>query len=244
MEKLQTKYKENRFSTSDINEMKNMYTGERVLRKWFEDFIDEDTGETVSIERKEVILDRGVLLDAITLQKIDFHLTNGDIEFVVVSDQKRDAMFTDGFTKTWIATAMILGKKKNLYLYANSPVTALEITKDYIEQKYSGSFQIVTVKESDGTTLITNITKDTEGELKYYKIVVEIEKDDFNYTNSFIVRALNAEDGKSIIEAYLQDLQQRNNEDVEFFLTIETAKKIPCEAVIDASFCKEYLKED
>jgi hypothetical protein len=242
--KLQTKYRENRFSTSSLTEMKDMFTAERVIRKWFEDFIDEDTGETVPIERKEIILDRGVLLDSITLQTIHFHITNGDIDEVVVSDQKRDALFTDGFTTTWIATAMILGKKKNIYLYANSPITALNISTDYIEQQYSGTFQIVTVKESDGTTLITNISKDTEGELKYYKIVVEIEKEDLSYTNSFIVRALNAEDGKAIIEAYLEDLKQQRNEDVEYFVTIETAKKIPCEAVIDIDFCKEYLKEE
>lgn len=244
MEKLHTKYRENRFSTSNLEEMKDMFTAERVIRKWYEDFVDEDTGETVPVERKEIVLDRGVLLDAITLQTIHFHISNGDIEEIVVSDQKRDALFTDGYTTTWIATAIILGKKKNFYLYANSPITALSITTDYIEQKYSGSFQVVTVKESDETTLITNILKDTEAELKYYKMVVEIEKDETTYTNSFIVRALNAEDGKAIIEAYLQDLQQQKNEDVEFFVTIETAKKIPCEAVIDISFCKEYLDKE
>ena len=35
----------------------------RVLKKWTEDFVDEDTGELVSIERNEIILDRDVLID-------------------------------------------------------------------------------------------------------------------------------------------------------------------------------------
>ena len=35
----------------------------RVLRSWIEDFVDEDTGEVVSIERNEVILDRDTILD-------------------------------------------------------------------------------------------------------------------------------------------------------------------------------------
>ena len=30
----------------------------RVLKSWNEDFVDEDTGEVVSIERNEVILER------------------------------------------------------------------------------------------------------------------------------------------------------------------------------------------
>jgi DNA-directed RNA polymerase subunit beta len=36
----------------------------RVLRTWVEDFVDEDTGEVVSIERNEVVLERDTVLDA------------------------------------------------------------------------------------------------------------------------------------------------------------------------------------
>jgi DNA-directed RNA polymerase subunit beta len=35
----------------------------RVLRTWVEDFVDEDTGEVVSIERNEVIIERDVIID-------------------------------------------------------------------------------------------------------------------------------------------------------------------------------------
>ena len=35
----------------------------RVLRTWIEDFVDEDTGEVVSIERNEVIIDRETVID-------------------------------------------------------------------------------------------------------------------------------------------------------------------------------------
>jgi DNA-directed RNA polymerase subunit beta len=35
----------------------------RVLKTWFEDFVDEDTGEVVSIERNEIILDRDTILE-------------------------------------------------------------------------------------------------------------------------------------------------------------------------------------
>src|SRR5690606_11396637 len=35
----------------------------RVLRTWVEDFVDEDTGEVVSIERNEIVLERDVILD-------------------------------------------------------------------------------------------------------------------------------------------------------------------------------------
>ena len=35
----------------------------RVLNTWYEDFVDEDTGEVVSIERNEIVLDRDTIID-------------------------------------------------------------------------------------------------------------------------------------------------------------------------------------
>jgi DNA-directed RNA polymerase subunit beta len=35
----------------------------RVLRTWVEDFVDEDTGEVVSIERNEIVMERDTILD-------------------------------------------------------------------------------------------------------------------------------------------------------------------------------------
>jgi len=42
----------------------------RVLRSWIEDFVDEDTGEVVSIERNEVILERDTILEADHMEEI------------------------------------------------------------------------------------------------------------------------------------------------------------------------------
>ncbi len=42
----------------------------RVLKSWVEDFVDEDTGEVVSIERNEVILDRETVLDEDSIEQI------------------------------------------------------------------------------------------------------------------------------------------------------------------------------
>lgn len=48
----------------------------RVLRTWTEDFVDEDTGEVVSIQRNEVLLER------------DSVITTDDIQIIVESGQK------------------------------------------------------------------------------------------------------------------------------------------------------------
>ena len=42
----------------------------RVLRKWTEDFVDEDTGEVVTIERNEIILERDIVLDEENIELI------------------------------------------------------------------------------------------------------------------------------------------------------------------------------
>ena len=42
----------------------------RVLRTWVEDFVDEDTGEVVSIERNEIVLERDSVLDASNIAMI------------------------------------------------------------------------------------------------------------------------------------------------------------------------------
>jgi DNA-directed RNA polymerase subunit beta len=42
----------------------------RVLNTWHEDFVDEDTGEVVSIERNEVILDRDTIIDKDNVEEI------------------------------------------------------------------------------------------------------------------------------------------------------------------------------
>ncbi len=42
----------------------------KVLKSWVEDFVDEDTGEVVSIERNETILDRETVLDEENIEQI------------------------------------------------------------------------------------------------------------------------------------------------------------------------------
>ena len=56
----------------------------RVLRSWVEDFVDEDTGEVVSIERNEIVLERDSVLDEEAIDTI----SEMDIKSVFV--QKED----------------------------------------------------------------------------------------------------------------------------------------------------------
>jgi len=61
----------------------------KVLRTWIEDFVDEDTGEVVSIERTEVIVDRETELDNQHIQDI----VDAGVKSIIL--HKEDSMVND-----------------------------------------------------------------------------------------------------------------------------------------------------
>jgi DNA-directed RNA polymerase subunit beta len=63
----------------------------RVLKSWIEDFGDEDTGEVVSIERNEVLLDRETVLED---QHIDLIVDAGIKNVILHKDDVNTADFT------------------------------------------------------------------------------------------------------------------------------------------------------
>ena len=62
----------------------------RVLRKWIEDFVDEDTGELISIERNEVILERNIILDEENLKLI----LDADVDKLIVQKEDLDVDYS------------------------------------------------------------------------------------------------------------------------------------------------------
>ena len=57
----------------------------KVLKTWFEDFVDEDTGEVIPVERTVAIVERGEILNAETIEK----LADTDVKTILL--QKEDA---------------------------------------------------------------------------------------------------------------------------------------------------------
>lgn len=60
----------------------------RVLRSWIEDFVDEDTGEVVSIERNEVIIDRETILEK---EHMDLILESG-VKTIILHKEDANAI--------------------------------------------------------------------------------------------------------------------------------------------------------
>jgi len=59
-----------RVSKSGLKKVLGRKLAARVLKTWHEDFVDEDTGEVVSIERNEIVLDRDTILDKENVEEI------------------------------------------------------------------------------------------------------------------------------------------------------------------------------
>jgi len=57
-------------SKSGLKKVLGRKLAARVLKTWHEDFVDEDTGEVVSIERNEIILDRDTILEKQHVEEI------------------------------------------------------------------------------------------------------------------------------------------------------------------------------
>ena len=76
-------------SKANLKKLVGRRLAARVLKTWIEDFVDEDTGEVVSIERNDVILDRELV---ITDDHLDSILDSGVKSLIL---HKEDANSTD-----------------------------------------------------------------------------------------------------------------------------------------------------
>ena len=98
----QTRKDEVRFRTSDIRRIVGKFLASNVLKTWNEDFIDESTGEVVTIERNEILFERGSYIDDDLAQQINFSIQAEEIKDVEVSNQRRLAAPTivPGYTRS------------------------------------------------------------------------------------------------------------------------------------------------
>ena len=157
---IESRKTEERYVTSDPKRMLGRYLTQRLYRTWTEVFMDEDTGENTDIERKELLMEKGTLIDQDNLAKIRFYMAEGCIKEVEVSNQNRRAMEVqnDKFYP-YMSQVQIGDKKMKIMLHARSVENAIVIIKDYVELNFSGLFDIKMVKEFDSCIVILDKMK-------------------------------------------------------------------------------------
>ena len=261
---IHTRKNEERFFTSDPAEMRGKYTAGDVFKKWVEDFVDESTGEATSIERKQLLISRGVLIEGDTFANIQFYLQSGEIEGVEVSNQKRQAFLFEenGYLTPWCVKARVKGKNRPFLLYAPSIDTALEIVKDYIELNFSGGFGILSAKTFDSCIFLkTPVPEVAEGEAEaepvecgFYRIEIEVRKDDGSSTHTFVLQVKDIDSAMIYIKEWITEQLRKehkkrnkgNDEDFtpEFTTVLKSGATIPCYRFIEREFSKAYTTAD
>ena len=88
----------------------------RAIKTWTEDFIDEKTGEPVSVDCNEVLLERGTYISQDVLSSICFMMQEGSLKEVEVSNQNRQGMLLENHSLyPYKAAAKIDGKRKSFH---------------------------------------------------------------------------------------------------------------------------------
>lgn len=180
---IESRKTEIRFVTSDPKKMLGKWVARRALKTWTEDFIDETTGKTVSVERNDVLLERGTYISQDVLCTINFMMQEGSLKEVEVSNQNRQGTLLENRSIfPYKAVAKIGGKRKTFLLYANSIANALLILVDYIELHCKGGFEITDIKEMEFCVVIIDRLRSAETrkyELDTAYLKGEISMEDF-----------------------------------------------------------------
>lgn len=147
---IESRKNEIRYVTNDPKKMLGKWTARRVTTSWLEDFVDADTQQVVSVERSEIIFERGTYINQDVLCQIKFAMQEGSIKEIEVSNQNRQGIqFENNDFYPYKAVVRIDGTRKTFLLYATSVANALLILVDYVELNFQGGFTVCDIKEMD-----------------------------------------------------------------------------------------------
>ena len=142
--------------TNKPEEMMHKYLAENAVKTWMEDFVDADTGEKKSIERHEVIFERGTYIDESLWPKLLFSIQAEEIKTVKVCEERPLATRKNMNVSRYIVKLSDGLHKSNIYTtMAKTPEDAAQMVCDYYSiygiPTLSGNFS---VSESSVTGLI------------------------------------------------------------------------------------------
>lgn len=250
------------YRTSDPKEMLDKYLPKNVLKTWKEDFIDEDTKEIVTIERNEVIVQRGLITQE-KLQEIMFAIQAGDIEDVEVSedDVQEMTLYTPGYLSVYNIEFPKLESKEHFVTFGQTIPQAIHIAAEF-GQMYRGfsgwkrASRAVTMDVTivpDDHQCIPEADRTPAFERKdYFKVTVRKEwvedmkfkKSDHNY----IIAAQDVGQAKErialLLEIQKEEERQRGfHEDPDTRRTIRKAVPFDVDCIVPREFAELYHEE-
>jgi hypothetical protein len=255
MDKIQTKKDEVILiidKPEDLTKASGMFFHIGACKDWQESFVDEDTGEVVTIDRKEILYDRGTEITGDVYSSLLFHFQSGDIKRIEVSNQRRASYERVYGKQVYIAVAEIGQRdKKHKFLFSASSIpVSVEILKDYIELNFTGGYRIVSIKEFKTSIVLEDNLKDKQeidavdddilNKDKFYQInAIITNKDGFEYNANVVVKTQELDKALVILSQYLKE---KNDEEVT--TKLEEAKLLTVDYIIEDEFVAAYVKNE
>ena len=134
--------------TNNPEEMLHKYLAEHAVKTWTENFIDQDTGEKVPVERHEVIFDRGTYIDESLLPKIMFSIQSEELKTVKVCENMPLAKRHNMQVRRYIVKLSDGLHNSNIYTTrAKTPEDAAQMVCDFYTiyglPTLSGNFSVI-----------------------------------------------------------------------------------------------------
>lgn len=119
------------YETRKPEEMLGKYLARPVVKKWMEDFLDENSGEVVSVERSELLFRRGTKINQDVLAKLRFSMEAENIESVWVVDRLQ-ILQRMPFTSTHVVTVDNSFTSAKIYVNGcKTPEDAAQLVCDF-----------------------------------------------------------------------------------------------------------------
>lgn len=266
---METKQNEVVITTNDVSKLLGLYTKGRVCRVWFEEFRDADTGDTVSIERKEILMEAGELLNKEALAKMSFYLQSGDIAAITATNQKRKGIeYEYNSAWPWMIRFNVGDKKENWMVRMRGGASAvMAAARDFMELRCTGYFGITQIQAMNDAIIIET-QEPTEDERaaaancgeplpdwNYYKLELNVafeplpgdEVTKASYQDGvFVVKQATVEAAMMEVEKYVLAIEQKRFEKDatagkrELKISIQKIAPIKITGVIPEEFAIAY----
>lgn len=227
-----------------------------ILKTWTEDFVDEETGEVVQIERNEELVSAGTLITLDTITQIRFFMSEGSCGSVMVGEQcRRGSFYKENCRRTYLYTLNNNDSKVTLYLAAADDEMAVQIGHDFAELVCNGSCWFDSLKR---TNLIFvplpeyAPEEDNEGEpivRQFFQVVVSVK-----FANNpkpvqarYLTYAKNADEASETIRVFRKGIRSKTEQEEETSIEAEKILKVsPIEVtyIVPELFFQQYAEAE
>lgn len=249
------------FRTNDPQKMRGMYLAAPMVKSWTEDFIGEDTNETVSIERNEIIKPRGIKLTDHEISSVMFSIQAEEVEDVLVCAANITGQrFISGRMVPCEVSIFNNMEKKTYLVRANSVESAIECLRNYapLYLELKGDYSVIgaknvayTIVEDDNEAVEQNPDEEISfAEFNYYKVNARLyeynedkqKMDKTNYT--IIIKAQDVSEAKNRSMAWMKDVCSEELEDPQNSVVILKANPYATAGIVPLSYCEMFKEKE